>query len=285
MPPDRILIIGSGTMGSGIAQTAVQSGIPTELVDVNETQLEGARSRIENNLAKAVDKGKLPASERDDALSILRTATEIVPDEKISFIIEAVPEKLEIKTKVYKLIESVYPPDEVILASNTSSISITQLAASTIRPDRFIGMHFFNPVPVMQLVEVIRGLNTSDETTEVTRVLAEKMGKSPVTVKDMPGFAANRILMPLLNEAIFALMEGVADAEDIDSVAKLGLNHPMGPLELADFIGLDVCNDVLQVMHREFGDPKYRPCPLLVQMVRAGRLGRKSGRGFYEYGE
>ncbi len=285
MPPDRILIIGSGTMGSGIAQTAVQSGIPTELVDVNETQLEGARSRIENNLAKAVDKGKLPASERDDALSILRTATEIVPDEKISFIIEAVPEKLEIKTKVYKLIESVYPPDEVILASNTSSISITQLAAPTIRPDRFIGMHFFNPVPVMQLVEVIRGLNTSDETTEVTRVLAEKMGKSPVTVKDMPGFAANRILMPLLNEAIFALMEGVADAEDIDSVAKLGLNHPMGPLELADFIGLDVCNDVLQVMHREFGDPKYRPCPLLVQMVRAGRLGRKSGRGFYEYGE
>ena len=236
MPPDRILIIGSGTMGSGIAQTAVQSGIPTELVDVNETQLEGARSRIENNLAKAVDKGKLPASERDDALSILRTATEIVPDEKISFIIEAVPEKLEIKTKVYKLIESVYPPDEVILASNTSSISITQLAAPTIRPDRFIGMHFFNPVPVMQLVEVIRGLNTSDETTEVTRVLAEKMGKSPVTVKDMPGFAANRILMPLLNEAIFALMEGVADAEDIDSVAKLGLNHPMGPLELADFI-------------------------------------------------
>ena len=285
MPPDRILIIGSGTMGSGIAQTAVQSGIPTELVDVNETQLEGARSRIENNLAKAVDKGKLLASERDDALSILRTATEIVPDEKISFIIEAVPEKLEIKTKVYKLIESVYPPDEVILASNTSSISITQLAAPTIRPDRFIGMHFFNPVPVMQLVEVIRGLNTSDETTEVTRVLAEKMGKSPVTVKDMPGFAANRILMPLLNEAIFALMEGVADAEDIDSVAKLGLNHPMGPLELADFIGLDVCNDVLQVMHREFGDPKYRPCPLLVQMVRAGRLGRKSGRGFYEYGE
>lgn len=280
--PKKLLVVGAGTMGTGIAQVAALTGVSTFLVDVGQELLNQAQARIRKSLEQGVARGKISADYQARALANLNFSVHYPQDKEISFVIEAVPEKLDIKTHVFKSLELAFPP-EVIFASNTSSLSITQLAAITHRPARFIGMHFFNPVPVMNLVEIIRGLDTDDATTATTRTLAETMGKTPVVVRDCPGFVANRVLMPLLNEAFFVVMEGVAGPKEIDSIIKLGLRHPMGPLELADFIGLDVCLDVLQVLHRELGDPKYRPCPLLVQMVRGGRLGRKTKKGFFTY--
>jgi 3-hydroxybutyryl-CoA dehydrogenase len=276
-------VVGAGTMGHGIAQVAAQSGYEVVLVDAVPEALERGRAHIGKGYERLVAKGKLAAEDRDRALGRLRTAGDLAALAAADLVVEAVVEREDVKRKVLAELDRVCAP-AAILATNTSSISITRLAGATSRPEKVIGMHFMNPVPVMQLVEVIRGLATSQETWEAVEAASRKMGKTPVEVHDAPGFVSNRVLMPMINEAIFCLYEGVGKAEAIDEVMKLGMNHPMGPLALADLIGLDVCLDILRVLQEGFGDPKYRPCPLLVKMVDAGRLGRKSGRGFYEYG-
>lgn len=275
-------VLGSGTMGNGIAHVFARSGYKVILRDVEKRFLDRGLETIAKNLDREVKKGKLAEADKPAVLARIDATTDVSKLAAADFVVEAVPEQLELKVRVLKEADGVLRPG-VILASNTSSISITQLASQTSQPDRFIGMHFMNPVPVMVLVEVIRGLATSDETFQTTMSLCEKLEKKPVAVNDAPGFVSNRVLMPLINEAAFAVMEGVATPEAVDSVMKLGMNHPMGPLELADFIGLDVCVDVLEVLFKGFGDSKYRACPLLRKYVAAGWLGRKSGRGFYKY--
>ncbi len=277
-------VVGAGTMGHGIAQVAAQSGYQVTLVDAVPAALERGRAQIGKGLERLVAKGKLAVGDRDQALGRLTTGGDLAALAGADLVVEAVVEREDVKRGVLSELDRVCPA-RTILATNTSSISITRLAASTSRPEKVIGMHFMNPVPVMQLVEVIRGLATSQETWDAVEAASRKMGKTPVEVHDAPGFVSNRVLMPMINEAIFCLYEGVGKAEAIDEVMKLGMNHPMGPLALADLIGLDICLDILRVLQQGFGDPKYRPCPLLVKMVDAGRLGRKSGRGFYEYGE
>jgi 3-hydroxybutyryl-CoA dehydrogenase len=278
----QIVVIGAGTMGNGIAHTAAASGFDVTLIDVAEAFLERGMSTISKNLQRAVEKGKLTADEKQQVLGRIRATSDVSAAVGADIVIEAIIENLAAKTQLFEKLDSLTHPD-CILASNTSSISITKIAAATRRPDKVIGMHFMNPVPVMTLVEVIRGIATSDETYARVEELSKQMGKTAIEVNDYPGFISNRVLMPMINEAIFALFEGVATAESIDGVMKLGMNHPMGPLTLADFIGLDVCLAILRVLEEGFGDPKYRPCPLLVKMVDAGWLGRKSGRGFYDY--
>ena len=280
----NIVVIGAGTMGNGIAHTAAASGLSATLIDVDRSILDRALNTISSNLQRGVDKGKMSADDKQAALGRIRTATDDQAIANADIVVEAIIEKFEVKQALFQKLDSL-APKECVLASNTSSISITRIAASTKRPDKVIGMHFFNPVPVMTLVEVIRGIATSDDTYQRVEDLAKRMGKTPIEVNDYPGFVSNRVLMPMINEAIFALYEGVATAEAIDDVMKLGMNHPMGPLQLADFIGLDVCLAILRVLEEGFGDPKYRPCPLLVKMVDAGWLGKKSARGFYTYGK
>jgi len=279
---ENIVVIGAGTMGNGIAHTAAASGFGVALIDVGDDVLARAMKTISSNLQRGVDKGKMTAEEKDAILGRINatTADDVLGNADV--VVEAILEDAAAKAALFQKLDRATKP-ECLLASNTSSISITKIAAATKRPDKVIGMHFMNPVPVMTLVEVIRGIATSDETYAKTEDLARRMGKTPIEVNDYPGFISNRVLMPMINEAIFALYEGVAKAEAIDGVMKLGMNHPMGPLTLADFIGLDVCLAILRVLEDGFGDPKYRPCPLLVKMVDAGWLGRKSGRGFYDY--
>ena len=278
----RVGVIGAGTMGNGIAHVFARSGYSVVLCDVEQRFLERGIATITKNLERELSKNKITAEDKASALKRIEPVTDRSKLADCDFIVEAATEKLEIKTEIFRDLDRLARP-EVILASNTSSISITKLGAFTKRPEKVIGMHFFNPVPVMKLVEVIRGLATSQETFSETRELAVKLDKTPVEVNDAPGFVSNRVLMPLLNEAMYAVMEGVATPEAVDEVFKLGMAHPMGPLTLADFIGLDVCLDIMRVMLDGLGDPKYRPCPLLIKMVDAGWLGRKSGRGFYRY--
>jgi len=279
---EKIVVIGAGTMGNGIAHTAAASGFDVTLLDVSDAILERATNTISANLQRGVDKGKMTAEEKQAVLGRIRTTTNDDAVADADIVIEAIIEQLAVKVSLFEKLDRLTKAD-CILASNTSSISITKIAAATKRPEKVIGMHFMNPVPVMTLVEVIRGIATSDETYAKVEDLSKRMGKTPIEVNDYPGFISNRVLMPMINEAIFALYEGVATPEAIDGVMKLGMNHPMGPLTLADFIGLDVCLAILRVLEEGFGDPKYRPCPLLVKMVDAGWLGRKSGRGFYDY--
>lgn len=279
---ETIGIVGSGTMGNGIAQVAARAGYDVVMRDVSAEFLERGMKAIDRNLQRDVDKERLSSDEKQSVLGRIKITTELDAFSDAAFVIEAVTENLEVKTEVFKALDRVTRP-ETILASNTSSISITKLGAVTKRPDKVVGMHFMNPVPVMKLVEVIRGLATSDETYERVRELSEKLGKTALDCHDSPGFISNRVLMPMINEAVFALQEGVATRESIDGIMKLGMNHPMGPLTLADFIGLDVCLAILNVLYEGFGDPKYRACPLLRQYVDAGWLGKKTGRGFYEY--
>ena len=278
----KVTVIGAGTMGNGIAQVFAQSGHDVTLRDLSDEILQRARGTIEKSLGKLVEKGKLTAGDRDATLERLTITTDLGAVRETELVVEAAVEDTAIKTALFRELDAL-TPREAILASNTSSISITKLAAATARPDKVIGMHFMNPVPLMQLVEVIRGQATSNETTRKVMELSRALGKTPVEVNDYPGFVSNRVLMPMINEAVFAIYEGVATAEAIDQVMKLGMNHPMGPLTLADYIGLDVCLAILNVLHEGLGDPKYRPCPLLKRMVDAGWLGRKSGRGFYSY--
>ena len=278
----NIAVIGAGTMGNGIAHTAAAAGLSVILVDVSEEFVQRGMATISTNLQRGVDKGRTSAAQKQEILGRIRATTRMQDVRDADMAIEAIVENLSAKSGLFAELDRLTSP-ECILASNTSSISITRIAAATKRADKVIGMHFMNPVPVMVLVEVIRGIATSDETYRRVEDLAKRMGKTPIEVNDYPGFVSNRVLLPMINEAIFALYEGVATAEAIDGVMKLGMNHPMGPLQLADFIGLDVCLAILRVLQDGFGDPKYRPCPLLVKMVDAGWLGRKSGRGFYEY--
>jgi 3-hydroxybutyryl-CoA dehydrogenase len=281
--PEQIAVIGAGQMGNGIAHVFAQSGFPVTMVDVSSEVLERGRSTIAKNLERQVKKGALAGDAPEQILQRIQLSTD--PDEaasRASLVVEAATESPELKYKIFTGLDSAAPP-QAILASNTSSISITEIARHTGRPENVVGMHFMNPVPVMKLVEVIRGLATSEETTRKVIELAKRLGKTPVEVNDYPGFVSNRILLPMINEAAFCLMEGVASAEAIDQVMQLGMNHPMGPLALADLIGLDTCVAILEVLHTQLGDPKYRPCPLLRKYVAAGWLGRKTGRGFFSY--
>ncbi len=281
-PARRVAVVGAGQMGNGIAHVFAQSGFDVTMLDVSDAALARGRATIEKNLARQVSKGALDAAARDAALGRLETSTDLGAAAGAQLVVEAATENRELKFKIFADLDRLADADAV-LASNTSSISITEIAARTGRPEQVVGMHFMNPVPVMQLVEVIRGLATSDATAAAVTELARAVGKTPVEVADYPGFVANRVLMPMINEAVYCVMEGVGTPEAIDAVMKLGMNHPMGPLTLADFIGLDTCVAILEVMHDGLGDPKYRPCPLLKKYVAAGWLGRKAGRGFYTY--
>jgi 3-hydroxybutyryl-CoA dehydrogenase len=282
MSVNKAGVVGAGTMGNGIAHVFARSGYEVVLCDVEQKILDRALATISTNLDREVAKNKIRAEDKIAATARIKTTAKRDELAQCDFIVEAASEKFEIKAQLFRELDQICRP-EVILSSNTSSISITKLAAVTRRPENVIGMHFFNPVPMMKLVEVVRGLATSDTTFESVRDLAVKLGKTPVEVNDAPGFVSNRVLMPLLNEAMFSVMEGVATPEAVDEVFKLGMAHPLGPLALADFIGLDVCLDIMRVLHSGLGDPKYRPCPLLIKMVDAGRLGKKSGHGFYKY--
>ncbi|MEX0661785.1 MAG: 3-hydroxybutyryl-CoA dehydrogenase [Balneolaceae bacterium] len=279
----NIAVIGGGAMGNGIAHVFAMSGFNVQLIETKQEFADRALKTIEGNLDRMVKKEKIGENEKKDALGRISTNLYVASGVKdADLVIEAVPEIYELKKKIFEQVDE-NAPDHAILASNTSSISITKLAACTNRPEKFIGMHFFNPVPVMKLVEVINGLETTEDVTDTVMSLSEKLGKVAVPANDSPGFVANRVLMPMINEAIFCVYEGVATAENVDDVMKLGMAHPMGPLRLADFIGLDVCLDILSVLYDGFKDPKYRPCPLLVKMVDAGKLGNKTGEGFYKY--
>jgi len=278
----RVGVVGAGTMGNGIVQVVAAAGLPVVMVDVVDAALERGVATIEKSLDRLLAKGKIDQAARDATLARIATARELEAVAEADLVVEAVVERFEVKREVLSALDRILPGGSV-LATNTSSISITKLAAQTARPEQVIGMHFMNPVPLMQLVEIIRGLQTSQATFEIVEATTRRLGKTPVEVRDAPGFVSNRVLMPMINEAVFCLHEGVGRAAAIDEVMKLGMNHPMGPLALADLIGLDVCLDILRVLHDGLGDDKYRPCPLLVQMVDAGWLGRKSGRGFYEY--
>jgi 3-hydroxybutyryl-CoA dehydrogenase len=278
----KIMVIGAGQMGGGIAQVAAQAGLQVVLNDIDRAFIDKRLAFIDKLLRKNIEKERMTEAERVEVMARLSPSTDLKDAAGVDFIVEAASENMAIKDKIFKTLDEVAGP-EVILASNTSSLPITQIAAVTSRPEQVIGMHFMNPVPVMQLVEVIRGIATSDATYQTVKSLAELMGKTPVEVNDYPGFIANRILLPMINEAIYCVYEGVASAESIDTVMKLGMNHPMGPLTLADFIGLDTCLAIMEVLHAGLGDSKYRPCPLLRKMVTAGWLGKKSGRGFFSY--
>ncbi|MFS0766585.1 MULTISPECIES: 3-hydroxybutyryl-CoA dehydrogenase [Peribacillus] len=278
----KVMVIGAGQMGSGIAQVCAMSGYEVLLHDLKDEYVEKGLGTITKNLSRQVEKGKMESEEKDIILSRLTSSTDLKNAAAVDLVIEAAVENMEIKTKIFADLDEI-TPQHVILASNTSSLPITEIAAATKRPDKVIGMHFMNPVPVMKLVEIIRGLATADEVYKEVEEMAESLNKVPVEVNDFPGFVANRILMPMINEAIYTLYEGVATKEAIDDVMKLGMNHPMGPLTLADFIGLDTCLYIMETLHQGLGDDKYRPCPLLRKYVKAGWLGKKSGRGFYEY--
>jgi len=278
----KVAVVGAGTMGNGIVHVFAQNGFDVTMIDVRADALEQARKTITGNFDRQIKKGTIAEADRDAALARISTQTDLAAVGEADLVIEAATENTELKFRIFEQLDAAAPA-HAILASNTSSISITEIAARTKRPDRVIGMHFMNPVPVMKLVEIIRGLATSDETARTTVEISERLGKTVAEAQDYPGFVANRILMPMINEAVFCLMEGVATAEAIDTVMKLGMNHPMGPLALADLIGLDTCLAILEVLHRGLGDDKYRPCPLLRKYVASGKLGRKTGEGFYSY--
>lgn len=282
MSIQQIAVIGAGTMGRGIAESAAGSGLHVTVIEVNPQQRQIAEAAMRTSLTKSIQRGKVTAHSPDEVLQRITWEGDLAAAAGADYVIEAVPEIEELKRKILTQLDGLCRP-EVVLGTNTSSISVTRLAMATRRPDAVVGMHFFNPVPIMQPVEIVRGLTTSDETITVTKALAERMGKQALVVADSPGFVVNRILMPLINEAVFVLQENIADAATIDLLMKLGCNHPMGPLALADLVGLDVCLSILQVLHRDLGDPKFRPCPLLMRMVDAGRLGKKTGRGFFLY--